>query len=377
MKKTNKILLILVIIALANLSLAGERFLPTGIATHLDVAQMGMGGITVTIRNSAHAVFYNPALLNRQGLKIDISPIHGGLDNDAIEVINFIDDHEEDFDDFELLDHDEQNQFLIDSQRFDNKWVSAIITPYAGICINNIGAGMYSIIQADVKVDHGVFIPAIGMRGFQDNVYGFGIGLPMNFMGQSLDMGLSLRFIERKKFIPLRVGAADADELDQVFETAFDEFESTERGFGLDVGLIHEFYADSIGKQKGIDFALVIQDLIAELDGYVKPNVKAGIMTELPSSMLPFSCDIGIEINDLFNRQGVGFTQRLNIGGEARFLKGLLKFRGGFHQGYPTWGVGAKVLFAHADYAFFARELGTRSGQFSEATHRIQIGFSI
>jgi len=375
MKKTNKILLILIILALTNSSLAGERYLPTGITVHLDIAQMGMGGLTVTVGDNAHSVFYNPALLNRQGLELDITPFSGGLDNDAIEVIDFIKEHEDDFDDFELLDPAEQNQFLIDSEHFDNKWVSAILTPYAGLCINNIGAGMYSIIQADVKVDHGVFVPAVGMRGFQDNVFGFGIGLPMNVMGKTLDMGVALRFIERKTLKPLRVGAADADKLEQVFETALDEFESIEKGFGLDIGMIHSMHSDVSDGRSNLDLAIVIQDLVAELDGYIKPNVKVGAMTELPPGILPFRCDVGAEINDLFNRQGVTFTRRLNLGAEARFLANVIRLRGGFHQGYPTWGLGVEIPFVRADYAFFARELGTRPGQFSEATHRLQLGF--
>jgi len=375
MKKTYLIIIILFWTVTAGQALANERFMPTGISNHLHTAQMGMGGITTVVRgHNAHAVIYNPALLNRREFDLDISPISGGLDNDAIEVVDFIDAHQDEFDDFEELTFAEQNRFVMDSQQFDNKWVSVILSPFSGLSMGNFGIAAYSNIVADVKVDHGVFIPAVCMRGFQDNVLGFGMGLPINVTGKKIDFGFSVRLIERRTFRPLRVSAADADELGRVIETSIDEFEKTDRGFGFDAGLIYTFPSNPLGWNTGLDIGVVAQDLLGELDGYVIPNIKIGAITQLPTSLFPLDCDLAVEFTDLFNRQGVGLVQRLNLGAEKKILANIICLRGGFHQGYPTFGLGLKLLFIEADYAYFTRELGTRPGQFAESTHRLQLG---
>jgi len=375
MKKFRLVGILLLITQVAGLALADERFMPTGITNHLHAAQLGMGGITTVARgHNAHAVFYNPALLNHREFDLDISLISGGLDDDAVEVIDFIDAHQNEFDDFEELTFAEQNRFIMDSQQFDNKWVSVALSPFSGMAIENIGTAVYSVILADVKVDHGVFIPAVGMRGYQDNVLGFGLGLPIKLTGKEINFGFSLRFIERRTFKPLRVSAADADELDQVIETSFDEFEKTENGFGFDIGLIHTLPVNLLGWNTDLDIGIVAQDLIGVLDSYMIPNINIGAITPLPASLSPLNCDVAVEFTDLFNRQGVGLVQRLNLGAEKNILSNIISLRCGLHQGYPTFGLGLKLLFIEGDYAYFTRELGTRPGQFAESTHRLQLG---
>lgn len=159
---------------------AGERYRPTGTAPHLDVRQMGMGGITVAVGGNTHALFYNPALLSRQKFKLDIMPVHGGVDNDIIEVIKFIDDHADEFENFSELSLQEQSEFIQESSKFDNKWVSLYYTPYLGFIINGVSAGWYNVVHADIKIDQGIFVPAVALRGYSDNVFGLEVLVQLN-----------------------------------------------------------------------------------------------------------------------------------------------------------------------------------------------------
>ena len=366
------ILLLLFCTAIGN---SGDMYVPTGISTHLSVAQMGMGGLTTTIGTNAHTLFYNPALLNRQRFSLEIPTIGLGLDNDAFNVINFIDDHQDEFDNFDSLTAEEQAQFIMDSQEFDNKWVGVQVTPYLGFAIKNIGVGAYGVSQADVKIDQGVMVPALGLRGYMDFVVGAGYGREMDIMGKTFELGITARYVNRRIVEPMRINAQDANNADEIVQTAIDELENTKTGFGIDVGMIRTMEFGLLGPKAELDYGIVVQDLIGSLDGYVKPNVKIGAMAHMPfggSWLLP-RWDVGIEMVDFFNRQGVNLFQRINMGTELCLLKGLFKLRGGFHQGYPTAGIGFKLVIISVDYAYFIRELGTKPGQFDEGTHRFQL----
>lgn len=368
----------LILLLLASIANSGDVYVPTGVSTHLSVAQMGMGGLTTTVGTNSHTLFYNPALLNRQDFSLEIAPISGGFDNDAFEILDFVDDHQDEFDNFEDLSLEEQEQFIIDSQSFDSKWVGVQLTPYMGFTSRNYGAGIYGVSHADVKIDQGVFVPAVGLRGYGDLVIGVGTGRVIDIMGKSYELGVTVRFVQRRTLAPMRINAADASDAEEIVETALDEAtEDVKSGFGIDAGMIRSFKLDISGRPVDFDYAAVVQDLIGALDGYVKPNVKFGIMAHLPYSHSTYvpGWDVGIELNDFFNRQGVNLFQRINIGTEVSLLSEFVKLRGGFHQGYPTIGASLELYIVSLDYAYFTRELGTKPGLYDEGTHRLQLAF--
>lgn len=354
---------------------SAENYVPSGISPHIDVAQMGMGGITTTIYTNSHTLFYNPALLNRQGLEVDIINIGVGLDTDVLEVVDFVNDHQDDFENFEDLSTEDQEQFLLDSQSFDNKWVGVQAMPYMGFAASHFAFGAYGVSYFDVKIDQGVFVPALGMKGYMDYVIGAGVGLPVNLMGRTFEVGVTGRFIQRRSFQPIRINAQDVNDAEDIFDTALDSLENSTNGFGLDVGMVRSMKLGILDQGVDLDYAVVVQDLIGSLGGYVKPNVKFGAMAHVPyaNSVLLSRLDVGIEMTDFFNRQGINFFSKINIGVEAALLKGIFLLRGGAHQGYFTWGAGLSLFIIHFDYARFTRELGTKPGQFPETTHRAQV----
>lgn len=358
-----------IILLLYFISVCGaERFRPTGLAPHLDIRQMGMGGVTVAVGGNTHALFYNPALLSNQTFKLDIMPLHGSIDDDIIDVVSFIDEHADEFEHFNELSPQQQSEFIQESARFDNKWVSLLYTPYLAFTIKGFGVGWYNVIHADVKVDQGVFVPAVAVRGYQDNVLALGYGSHLTKWGHQFDLGASVRFVSRRNIETIRVSAFDTDRLAEVFTTTFEELEDTSSGVAFDIGGLYEYH--------GIDFGLTVQDLLQSYENGIKPVVKVGAFGYSPEGLIPIPVEIGMDISDLLNRQGVGLMQRINFGAEVNFLANILKLRGGFHQGYPTFGFGIRLLFIKADYAYFTRELGTRPGQFGESLHSAQIALT-
>lgn len=355
---------------------ADERFSPTGVAMHLDVAQMGMGGLTVAgAGTNSHALIYNPAELRKRDFSLDIIPIGLGLDNDALEVIGFIDDHKYEFEHFEELDAASQARFITESQKFDNKWVNALITPYIGFSLNGFGIVYYSVLHADSKVDQGIFFPAVGLRGYQDNVLGIGYGQPVHMFDQDYDVGFALRFTERKTFAPLRISADDANKIEEVIKSAYDEFSVSHRGFGFDIGASRSFPMN-YERNSSLEVGVAVQDLIGKLDHYIKPNVNIGLTYRNPFPGLSSNSVLGAEITDFFNRRGGGLSLRLNAGAQFSMVSNAVNFRFGFHQGYPTVGFGLDFRVVKIDYAYFTRELGIRAGQFGESTHRLQLSFN-
>ena len=217
------VLAIVLSFAFLGTASAGDLYMPTGVSEHLDVAQMGMGGLTTVIGTNAHTLFYNPALLNRQSFALDIPLVGIGINTSTMDVVNFIDDHQDDFDNFENLSNEEQEQFLRDSQAFDNKWVGVQATPYVGFATQGLAFGSYGVANGNVKIDQGVMVPAIGLRGFADIVIGIGIGKKLNFFGTSVEMGLTARYVQRRHFAPLRISAQDVNDAEDILDTTLDE----------------------------------------------------------------------------------------------------------------------------------------------------------
>ncbi len=372
-----RILLISALLMILAAPLYSGVVIPTGISEYMDVAQMGMGGLTTMIDGSAHSLFYNPALLNRQKLAVDFSPAGIGATSNMFDMIDFVDKHQDEFENFDDLTMQEKIDFANASATFDNRWVGAQASPYLGAAWRGYAAGAYAVSQADVKLDQGVLVPAVVMRGYIDAVFGAGYGRKLAIINKEWELGATARFVQRRTLNTTRITARDAESVDDIGQTALDELKNEISGFGLDLGMIRTVQPGWLGRPVDVDFGVVIQDFVGYLDGYVKPNVKIGALAHVPyvSKLWLPRAVVGMEAVDFFNRQGVNILQRINIGSEIYTAYNFLAIRGGFHQGYPTWGAGLNFRVLKIDYAYFTRELGTRPGQSPESTHRVQMTF--
>ncbi len=370
MKKLRIFLIAILALLLSGVSYAD--FKPRGADVHIHAGQLGMGGLTTVVSRNAHTVIYNPGMLTRQKFAIEFTlPV--GIDGDLLDLSDFLNDHSEDFADFENLDAEEQAEFMTDSQEFDNKWFAINMSPFAGISFKNFGVAVYQTVNASVKMDQGVFVPAVGMRAFGDMVMAAGFARTMEISGKEVGIGVTVRMIERRYLDTKRISAADASDIEAIVETMQDELEESVSGFGLDIGAIHTI---ELSGENYLDVGVAIQDLYGAIDGdYVGANLKFGGMYHMPfeDNVLVKRWDFGIEMVDVVNREGVSLFQKINMGSELSVLGGLLSLRGGFHQGYPTMGLGVSLAFIKLDVAKYTRELGRAPGQDGEDTMFLQI----
>lgn len=381
MKRFTCIILVLLLLAMSAWASHPERYnrlTPYGPSLHMNIAQMGMGGLTSVVYSNAHTPFYNPALLARQQFNLELSVASFGLSSNFPTLLSFIEDHQEDFQDFESLTVEQQEEFYKDSEEFDNQWFGLQALPYVGMAFRNFGFGVYSVTQTDIKLDQGVFVPAVAGRGYSDVVFGAGWGRGFNFMDKYMQAGVTVKYISRRSLEQTRFTAEDLQSTTDVVNTITGELEESVSSLGFDLGS-----AITLGKPikpksnvGTVDLAFVIQDLFVDLDGAVDPLFKLGAMYHVPiaGNALINRFDVGAELADFGNREGVDFFQRVNMGAELSLLH-LFRLRGGFHQGYPTFGLGLNLSIVSVDYASFAREMGSYPGQREERIHRIQVSF--
>jgi hypothetical protein len=87
------------------------------------------------------------------------------------------------------------------------------------------------------------------------------------------------------------------------------------------------------------------------------------------------------DVKDMFNAQskvlfGDDFVPdtvgtHLHFGAEFRYW--FLRFRGGFNQGYPSFGAGLDIPFLKLDYTYYSDELGLYSGTQEQSNHMITL----
>ncbi len=376
---------LVLLLLVAGQSFAQEQYIPTGVSPTINVAQMGMGGMTTMISTNARTVFNNPGLLNRQKFALEITPAALGIGSDATNILKFVNDNMDVFTGMDSIaasamdpadpNHEENaatlNQFYKDSEEFDNKWIGVNASPYIGLAFKGFGFGVYGNVVTDLKLDNGVFVPALGARGYIDAVFGAGMGRTMEIGGRDWELGAAVRVVNRRYVSPIRVNASDVANMGDMASTVMDELNEDVTGFGIDVGMIRTMQ----WKDNDIDVGVAIQDLVGVMDGYLAPNVKMGAMYHMPfaGNALLNRWDVGIEYTDFFNRAGKSYFTHINMGTELSVLAGFVKLRGGFHQGYPTFGGGLSLLFLKLDYAYFTKELGTAPGMNAYGLHMVQM----
>lgn len=352
---------------------SAQKWVPTGATNHLNVAQMGMGGLTTTISTNAHTLFYNPGLLTRQKFALEITPLVLGLGDKFSDVVDIATEWADTMEalDQALSDPEVANMFYDDIQKIDNQFMGVKILPYFGLAWKNFGIGAYGAVNADVAIDQGVTIPAAGIRGYADVVVGVGFARTIDFMGKDYGLGVTGRFINRRVLPYQRVDAKEVSDGTELSQTMMDALEDSKSGIGIDVGLYREV-------SERLDYGIVAKDLIGTLDGWVKPGIQVGAMYHVPfaGNALIRRWDFGVEVVDILNREGVSLFQKINMGTELNILAGLIKVRAGFHQGYPTFGAGVSLLFLKVDYAYFTRELGNAPGYMPETTHFVQLSLA-
>lgn len=387
MKRRSIVLIaVVLLLCLAFSATAKEIFVPRAASLHKSAAIMGMGGLTV-VNSSAgsHAVFYNPALLSRHNkFRLELLKANIQFGDDVMDLIDFVDQHQDDFANFEGLSLEEQSEFLKDSEQFDDKWQGLGFNPFflgltMPVGIGNLGVAGYMNTNVNLKIDQGVFVPSVATRAYADLVGGVGFGFKKAIMERDFHFGFTGRFVDRRDISYLRMKAADMGQMADVVTTVTDSLSDSNSGFAIDVGAIHSMRLGvDENADPNLDLGLSIRDLISSLDGMVKPNVSAGAMYMLPyARSAMFKMDAGLEFTDIFNRDGVNFMQKINAGLQISTFLNRIHLRGGMHQGYGTVGFGLNLFILDVNVAYYGQELGTSPGQVPDNVIAVDISLGL
>jgi len=201
----------------------------------------------------------------------------------------------------------------------------------------------------ELKIDKGIYEPRFFARGIYDKVITFGYGKGVDFVLPGLKAGAAVKIITREEAQELKLGFSTMQDGGDAVNNLLDSLSSTKTGFGIDIGGLYSL-------NDKIELGIVIADIVANIeDDDIAPNLKLGASYKLLNR-------VSGEINfvDFFNTDGTNFFTRVHIGGEVDLL--FLKLRGGFFQGYPSFGLGINLAIIQADFATWTEEIGTVPG---------------
>lgn len=343
------------LVVCAALSVAAEAFAGT-VQTNrapfrADIRALGMGGAYVAAGKNGNAFLYNPALLTQVGTDVSL-PISIGIDQNTIDVFDFVSDNQDKLENFDELTTEEQAELYRDMTRIDDEDVRVRISPLFNIVTKNFGLAAYGTVNAGAAISKGIYEPRVRADGLGDVVVVLGLA---NQVSPRLAVGVNAKIVNRRS-AGFRVGASKVGD---TFDSILDSLEQSDTGFALDVGgLIRLSNRARVG--------VVAQDLIGKVGDEEFPlNLKAGIAWD-PVRRITLTADV----TDLFNQDGVSLFNRVFMGGEVRVP--VLQLRGGFYQGYPSFGAGINLFIVKLDYAFYRQEFGRLPGVDGRSQHEFQ-----
>ncbi|MDI6809411.1 MAG: hypothetical protein QME66_10580 [Candidatus Eisenbacteria bacterium] len=343
--------------------------------TRLPVARtLGMGGAYLAIANDHNALYSNPAGLSRvRGMSISIPSISFHTNQDLIDisqdVTDFIDEHESEFADFDSVTDD----FLRGLDPFDDRWMSFAVDPLVDLVFPHFGLGAYSTIDARFKIDRGIYQPRISVQVKNDMVGVVGISKSLGLLGKKMDIGVSAKYIQRR-LLSESLSGTDASTFDEEsIQDMLDTLETAKTGLTFDIGALYPLNGATT-------LALVLKDVAGKVDDETIPmTVNVGIASR-PAilKIIPLfrNTVIAADVDDIFGEGSM--LNRVHLGAETKFaLLPFITLRGGFNQGYPTYGLGLNLLIVRLDFAYYGEELGSKPGQIPQWNYfgTIKIGF--
>ena len=337
MRKTYKLFIFTLLTALLSSSaFAGAK---RGVF-YQSMQNRAMGGVGLMSSQGATAFINNPALLSRRKISVSPASFQFIVNKNFSNLFNFVSDYADSLQNFDDSSPDLIDSIYTDLNSIDNRWMKLGIPFGGGITATNLGVAYYGVLDFNFKIDKGIYEPHIYMKGLFDIVTTVGYGKGVDFIYPGLKMGAAVKFITRSETAEQKLGFSDIEGGGDLITELRDSLASGKSGFGFDLGALYAV-------NEKLEVGLVIVDLVGNIDDGnddISTNLKLGVKYDLLNRL-----SAEVNVVDLLNSDETAFFNRVHIGVEASLL--ILKVRGGFNQGYPTFGAGLNLGIIRADFA--------------------------
>lgn len=321
------------------------------------IRPLGMGNAFVAVADDRNVLYYNPAgLAHLERTRVSGVGVHGAIDDEFLEVVDFIRENEEQFSDFETVDQ----EFFDSLAPYDDRWVAADARAYSDITRPNLGIGVYTTGSVQFKIDRGIYEPRVYAQ-IHDDIVGV-VGAGMELGRANLRVGGAVKGIWRRE-TSRALTALEVSDFDP--EEVLDELETADPGFAMDLGLTWQ----PVGSRWTA--GAVLRDAV----GYVGGE---GIDTavDFGTAFRPLGETVGpirrlilaADVRNTFDGGSLG--NKLHLGAEIALP--VLSVRAGFNQGYGSFGASLSIPVITIDYAVYGRELGAFPGDESQFMHAVE-----
>lgn len=330
----------------------------TGLSTiNSTVRALGMGDAYTALSDDSSALFYNPAgIVKVRGINIKFFSVRVGAS--GLEAYN------------KISGLNNSGNFSSTMQQLygEQVWTGAggdvaIFAPMFGFVV-------YDHADALIRIDNPVY-PQINTDVINDYGYVAGMGFPLS---PFMHVGANLRYVKRSG-ARLPYGASFIADLDP--NAIVSQLTGWGRGYGLDLGVnfnlptpILSATVSAVWKNVG-EMKFKSDDPNTNVPSE-KNNMTLGAAVRFDTPVL--SVTPSLDIHDL-NRTDLQLTRKINLGLEVGLP--LVDIRGGFHDGYYTYGLGINMGPFKLDAASYGVELGDYPGQIEDRRYVVELTMEI
>lgn len=331
------------------------------------IRPLGMGGAFTAVADDYNLLMYNPAgLANIKKWYFTLLQLDIGTNSKTLDMISWLSSNSS-----RLSNSDLSTWTQSDINKLGNAGiklnVNSNILTFVG---RHFGFGGFAKISADVAFETGIFIPkanidvsadAIAPISYGQYISGFDDFFKENLGGGRLAVGGTFKIVNRRGLKETRT----ALELTSISPDSYvNKIQESKTGIGFDLGFLFDTSEEIYST-----FGLVVNDVYTSIGGDIpKPNLRIGAALRPPFDIVVLSNPtIALDINGI-NNSDLTFFNKIHIGAEIDFIK-WISVRGGFYQGYPSYGLGIPLGFIRFEFASYGVELGKYPGQIEERNY--------
>ena len=328
-----------------------------------------MGGARVAVGGHQESALSNPAFnADYRRLALTIPAAGLRLDHTFFSFLEFLEENREEFDREESSDEGRSEQFDKLLREVDTKWYGMGTDLFdAVVHFRGLSVALRNRFSVDFSVNRGLLFPFVVGNYGQVRELSVGYGRSLT---DGLRVGVAAKaLVQRKKKVA--VASNSVGTIDSNFWKIPEE--SWQRTTGLDAGLLLKVFGNG-------ELGCSVRDIGYSIEGRDRPEVTVGSLWRLrhpppgEGGMLG-SVHLAADYADALNPGPELSKVKLGVETEWNPLPWRLLqifLRGGLDGGYPTFGVGTRILgLVFLDYTTFAEEGGAYAGQKEVRRHLI------